>query len=88
MSEVQRLGVPLAQLTRTLFCKPNPVPLKYVLSLFGLMPQNVRLPLVELSPQTKAEVAAAMAKSCGEYGEYLIGTVSSSRATERLAVAT
>jgi 4-hydroxy-tetrahydrodipicolinate synthase len=55
--EVQRLSLPLAWLTRILFCKPNPVPLKYALSLLGLMSQNVRLPLVELSPQTKAEVA-------------------------------
>jgi 4-hydroxy-tetrahydrodipicolinate synthase len=88
MSEVQRLSVPLAQLSRILFCKPNPVPLKYVLSLFGLMSQNVRLPLVELSPQTKAQVAAAMAKSCEEDGEHMIGTISSLRCAERRAVAT
>jgi dihydrodipicolinate synthase/N-acetylneuraminate lyase len=89
---MQRLGIPLAELTRILFCKPNPVPLKYALSLFGLMSQNVRLPLVELSPQTKAEVADALAQWCqgnGEYtsGEHAIGTMSC-RSAEYRAVAT
>ncbi len=95
--ELHRASLPLAQLTRILFCKPNPVPLKYALSLFGLMSQNVRLPLVELSPQTKAEVADALAQWCqgsgehasGEHasGEYAIGTMSC-RSTEYRAVAT
>jgi 4-hydroxy-tetrahydrodipicolinate synthase len=84
--EFRRLSVPLAQLTRILFCKPNPVPLKYTLSLLGLMSQNVRLPLVGLSPQTKAEVAEALAELFERSGEYLIGTMSW-RPAERRAVA-
>jgi 4-hydroxy-tetrahydrodipicolinate synthase len=85
--EVQRLSLPLAQLTRILFSKPNPVPLKYALSLLGLMSQKVRLPLVELSPQTKAEVAGWLAELCEGSGEYMIGTMSC-RSPERRAVAT
>jgi 4-hydroxy-tetrahydrodipicolinate synthase len=84
--EVQRLSLALAELTRILFCKPNPVPLKYALSLLGLMSQNVRLPLVELSPQTKAEVAGALAKFWEGSDECMIGTMSC-RSPERLAVA-
>ncbi len=85
--EVRRFSLPLAQLTRILLCKPNPVPLKYALSLLGLMSQNVRLPLVELTPATKSEVADGLARLCEESGEYLIGTMSS-RSPERRAVAT
>jgi 4-hydroxy-tetrahydrodipicolinate synthase len=85
--EMQRASLQLAQLTRILFCKPNPVPLKHALSLFGLMSQNVRLPLVELSPQTKAEVADALAQWCEGSGEHAIGTMSC-RASEYRAVAT
>jgi 4-hydroxy-tetrahydrodipicolinate synthase len=85
--EVQRLSIPLARLARILFCKPNPVPLKYVLSLFGLLSPNVRLPLVELSPQTKAEVADELAELYEAIGEYMIGTMSR-RSPERRAVAT
>jgi 4-hydroxy-tetrahydrodipicolinate synthase len=84
--EVRRLGVPLAQLTRILFCRPNPVPLKYALSLLGLMSPNVRLPLVELSPQTKAEVAGVLAELCEGIGEYMVGTMSSRAAERRVAM--
>jgi 4-hydroxy-tetrahydrodipicolinate synthase len=84
--EVQRLSLRVSELTRILFCKPNPVPLKYGLSLLGLMSQNVRLPLVELSPQTKAEVAVALAKWWEGSDEYVIGTMSR-RSTERLTAA-
>ena len=83
IDEVRRLSLPLAQLTRILFCKPSPVPLKYALSLFGLMSQNVRLPLVELSPQSKAEVADALAELYERAGEYLIGTMSGCSADRR-----
>jgi 4-hydroxy-tetrahydrodipicolinate synthase len=86
-NEVRRLSLPLVQLTRTLFCKPNPVPLKYALSLLGLMLQNVRLPLVELSPQTKTEVADALAELCEGNGEYMVGTTPC-RSAKRLTMAT
>jgi len=44
MAKAQRLGDPIAQLTYALFREPNPVPLKYALSLLGLMSPKVRLP--------------------------------------------
>jgi 4-hydroxy-tetrahydrodipicolinate synthase len=84
--ELQRLSLPLAELTRILFCKPSPVPVKYALSLLGLMSQNVRLPLVDLSPQTKAEVADALAKFWEGSDERVIGTMPC-RSPERLATA-
>ncbi len=40
--------------------KENPAAVKYALSLFGLMRPDPRLPLVALSDQAKAEVAAAI----------------------------
>ena len=42
--------------------EPNPVPVKYALSLMNAMPARVRLPLVELSPASKAELASALRK--------------------------
>ena len=53
----QRL-LPLAALV----AKENPAAVKYALSLSGLMRPDTRLPLVELSDQAKAEVAAAIAE--------------------------
>jgi 4-hydroxy-tetrahydrodipicolinate synthase len=73
MAKTQRLGIPIAQLTYALFREPNPVPLKYALSLFGLMSPKVRLPLVELADQAKAEIAAVMAKMCEEHADDMIG---------------
>ena len=43
-----------------LVAKENPAAVKYALSLLGLMRPDTRLPLVELSDQAKAEVAAAI----------------------------
>jgi 4-hydroxy-tetrahydrodipicolinate synthase len=84
--EVRRLSLLVEALTRILFCKPNPVPVKYALSLLGLILQNVRLPLVELSPHTKAEVADALGNWWQGSGEHMVGTMSC-RSPERLAAA-
>ena len=46
----------------TLVAKENPAAVKYALSVLGLMRPDTRLPLVELSDQAKAEVAAAIDK--------------------------
>ena len=73
MVNAQRLGNAIAQLTYALFREPNPVPLKYALSLLGLMSPKVRLPLVEPADQAKAEIAAVMAKMCDENAEDMIG---------------
>lgn len=74
MARAQRLANFIAQLTAALFQETSPAPLKYALSLLGLMSPKVRLPLVELSDQTKAEVAAVLARVCDGYAEHVIGT--------------
>jgi len=75
LARAQRLARPIAQLTAVLFRESNPVPLKHALSLLGLTSPRVRLPLVELSGQTQAELERMLVRLCDEYAEYLIGTV-------------
>jgi 4-hydroxy-tetrahydrodipicolinate synthase len=74
MARAQRLQDPILRLTTALFRSSNPVPLKYALSLLGLMSPNVRLPLVELDAETKGVVAAALAQACDRYAEDMVGT--------------
>jgi 4-hydroxy-tetrahydrodipicolinate synthase len=69
----QRWAAPIAKLTAALFRESSPSPLKYALSLLGLMSPKVRLPLVEVSDATKAEVAAAVAELCKNFADYAIG---------------
>ncbi len=56
--KAQRLAGPLAELTAALFLEPNPAPVKYALSVAGLMSAHVRLPLVEAGLEVRAKVAA------------------------------
>jgi 4-hydroxy-tetrahydrodipicolinate synthase len=73
MVRAQRLASPISRLTSVLFRETNPVPVKYALSLLDLMSPKVRLPLVELTEQTKTDLAVIMAQMCDEYSEYMIG---------------
>jgi 4-hydroxy-tetrahydrodipicolinate synthase len=73
MAIARRLADEMARLTSALFRETSPVPVKYALSLLGLMSPKVRLPLVELTESTKAELAAIMAHMCDENAEYMIG---------------
>ena len=73
MSRAQRLAVPFAQLTAALFRESNPAPLKYALSVLGLMSPKVRLPLVELTNPTKAELTTILAQVCDGYSVTMIG---------------
>jgi len=75
MTKAQRLANQIARLTSALFRETNPVPLKYALSLLDLMSPKVRLPLVELTEQTKAELAIVMAQMNDANAEYMIGKV-------------
>jgi len=75
VARAQRLAGPIAQLTAALFCETNPAPLKYALSLLGLMSPKVRLPLVELSDQFKLEVATTLVELCDVYSESMIGKI-------------
>jgi 4-hydroxy-tetrahydrodipicolinate synthase len=71
----QRLARPIAQLTAVLFRESDPAPVKYALALFGLMSPRVRLPLVELSDQTRVELGGILLRMCDEYSDCMIGSV-------------
>jgi 4-hydroxy-tetrahydrodipicolinate synthase len=73
LTRTQRLASPVAQLTAALFRETNPTPLKYALSLLAIMSPKVRLPLVELTEQTKSEISEVLARTCERYEEYMIG---------------
>jgi 4-hydroxy-tetrahydrodipicolinate synthase len=70
-----RLARVIGQLTAALFLESNPAPLKYALSLFGLMSSHVRLPLVELSPQAKEEIFDVLVRLCDGYAGSMIGNI-------------
>ena len=86
ITSAQRWAIPVAKLTAALFRETSPVPLKYALSLLGLMSPKVRLPLVELTAQTKAEVAAVMRRVCEDYADDTIGKLSEPEINKRRAV--
>lgn len=73
IANARRWAAPVAKLTAALFRETSPAPLKYALSLLGLMSPSVRLPLVELAQQTKTEVAEVIAQVCENYEAYVIG---------------
>jgi 4-hydroxy-tetrahydrodipicolinate synthase len=50
----------LAELAQVLFCETNPAPVKYAASLLGHCAPDVRLPLVQLSDESKQKVQTAM----------------------------
>lgn len=87
MARAQCLALPLAQLTAVLFQETSPAPLKYALSVVGLMSPKVRLPLVEPTAATKADIAATIAQVCEYHAEQVIGKVHWARPDARLVVA-
>ena len=87
IASAQRWVIPVAKLTAALFRESSPSPLKYALSLLGLMSPMVRLPLVELTDQSKAEVAAAMILVCENHADYMIGKLCEPERSSRRAVA-
>ena len=60
--QAQRLATAAATLIAALSCESNPAPVKYALSLFGVMSPRLRLPLVELKPESKARIDTVMAQ--------------------------
>jgi 4-hydroxy-tetrahydrodipicolinate synthase len=83
----QRLARPVAELTATLFQESNPVPVKRALAPLGLMSPAVRLPLVELSDQHRAELREVLSRVGDEYSEYMISSSLAGReAIRRVAV--
>jgi len=87
IANARRWAAPVAKLTAALFRETSPTPLKYALSLLGLMSPKVRLPLVELTEQSKTEVAACMAWICENFGGDAIGTMQEVRHEPRRAAA-
>jgi 4-hydroxy-tetrahydrodipicolinate synthase len=83
----QRLANPISRLTSALFRETSPVPLKYALSLLGLMSPRVRLPLVESTEQTKAELAVIIAQMRDQHREYVIANARGSVQTGYRAAA-
>jgi 4-hydroxy-tetrahydrodipicolinate synthase len=73
-SRAQHLATVVAKLTRALFSESNPVPVKYALSSLKMMSPAVRLPLVELGDESKAEIDAVLAQVCEGYPDYMIGS--------------
>lgn len=45
-----------------MFCEPNPIPIKYVLHKMGLIENNLRLPLTQLSKKWQAEISRELDK--------------------------
>ena len=72
IASAQRYAIPVAKLAAALFRETSPVPLKYALSLLGFMTPRVRLPLVELTDQTKTEVAAVIAQVSENFADFAI----------------
>ncbi len=75
LSKAHQFARPIAQLTAVLFRESNPAPVKYALSMLGLMSAKVRLPLVELSEQSRSAVGAVVAQLYDVYSDYMIGSL-------------
>jgi 4-hydroxy-tetrahydrodipicolinate synthase len=86
-ARAQRLVRPIAQLSAALFLESNPVPLKHALSLLGLMSSRVRLPLVELSDQSRVELTRVLTRMCDEYSDCMVGEVREQGHASRRAIA-
>jgi len=75
ITRAQRLSHPIAQLTAALFRETNPAPVKFALSLLGLMTPRVRLPLVEIGEKTKSELTGTIARLCNDWSALMIGRI-------------
>jgi 4-hydroxy-tetrahydrodipicolinate synthase len=76
-AHAQRLAATIAPLTAALFRETSPAPLKFALSLFGLMSPRVRLPLVELTVQSRFAVDGVVAQLCEQCAESMAGKLPS-----------
>jgi 4-hydroxy-tetrahydrodipicolinate synthase len=75
IARAQRLAAVAAPLTAALLRESDPVPVKYALSIMNMVSPRVRLPLVQLTRATMAEVEGVLAQLAALYGDYLIGSV-------------
>jgi 4-hydroxy-tetrahydrodipicolinate synthase len=79
----QRLAAVFMKLTRALSGEANPTPVKHALSLLDVMSSRVRLPLVEPSHATKAEIASVLSHVCERYSDDLIGILATAEPNVR-----
>jgi 4-hydroxy-tetrahydrodipicolinate synthase len=84
-ARAQRLALPLAELTQVLFRESNPGPLKYALSLLGLMSPALRLPLLPPSEKTQTEISAVLGRIAFEHADQVIGAMAAEIAESRAA---
>ena len=68
-----RIATVITTLTEALFRESNPGPVKSALDLLNIMPARVRLPLVEPSQETKAELAVVLTDICDRYPDWIAG---------------
>ena len=76
IARAQQLAAAVARLAAALSRESNPAPVKYALSLMNLMSPRVRLPLVELKSEAKAEIEKVLAQMNGKYSGCMVGDVS------------
>ena len=57
VAEARRLHYRLLPLHRAMFMETNPIPVKTAAAMLGLMPLELRLPLVELAPANREKLA-------------------------------
>lgn len=84
-ARAQALADMLARLTAALSRETNPAPLKYALSLLGLMSTKVRLPLVEPTLDTRREIKAALGRIEECSADYLVADTHSCPDNARVA---
>jgi len=77
IARAQRLAAVAAPLTAALSRESNPVPVKYALSVINMVSPRVRLPLVELTNATMAEIDGRP----GAIGRALFGLLDRQRVT-------
>jgi 4-hydroxy-tetrahydrodipicolinate synthase len=75
IAQAQQLAMAGARVTAALQRDSDPAPVKYALSTMGLCSPRVRLPLVELSSESRAELDAVLARVSEKYPDYLIGNL-------------
>jgi 4-hydroxy-tetrahydrodipicolinate synthase len=73
IARAQQLAAVIARLSAVLLCQSDPVPLKYALSGMTAVFPRVRLPLVELMSENKAQIEEVLARMAAEYSGYMIG---------------
>jgi 4-hydroxy-tetrahydrodipicolinate synthase len=72
IAQAQQLAAVAARVTAVLHRESDPAPVKYALSAMDLVLPRVRLPLVELKGETRAEIDAVLGRACEKYPGYLI----------------